>query len=109
MEHHGAAVSLTLIRQSTQNRARTHQAMGTSDVSNNLEYRTITDVNGRSRTVVEGYPTTTNLFEFQSDSAPPNHAKTHQNTTNAHPMDHETIGRILGNSLLTDYMGYKIG
>jgi hypothetical protein len=41
------------------------------DVSNNLEYRTITNANGRSRTVTEGYPTTANLFEFSSDSDHP--------------------------------------
>jgi hypothetical protein len=52
----------------------------------------ITNVNGRSRTLVEGCPTTPNLFEFQSDSDHPPQTTAEQKIANqslASPDQHD--------------------
>jgi hypothetical protein len=61
------------------------------DIYNSLEYRIITNVDGRSRTVVDGHPTTPNLFDCQSDSNHSPQAKAEQKNANqmASPDKHD--------------------
>jgi hypothetical protein len=65
------------------------------------EYRTITGDDGRSRTVVQGYPTTTNLFEFQSDSGHPPQTKAKQTKTN------QSLASVDDHDVLTDLAELK--